>query len=120
MSTIKVNTLEEATAGGATYYTAKAWVNWNGTGTVAVRGSGGVSSITDNSTGIYTVNYATAEADANYSLSGIGANGNNQQAYWKITTTGGFPDTANQYNTAGVQVGSNQADHKYCNIQVIR
>jgi len=47
--------------------TLKAWVNFNGTGTVAIRASGNVSSITDNGTGSYTVNFTTAMADANYS-----------------------------------------------------
>lgn len=45
---------------------AKAWVNFNGTGTVAIRASYNVSSITDNGTGSYTVNFTTALADANY------------------------------------------------------
>ena len=46
--------------------TCKAWVNFNGTGTVAIRASYNVSSITDNGTGDYTVNFTTALADANY------------------------------------------------------
>lgn len=45
---------------------ALAWVNFNGTGTVAIRSSYNVSSITDNGTGYYTVNFATALPDANY------------------------------------------------------
>ena len=45
----------------------RAWVNFNGTGTVAIRASFNVSSITDNGTGDYTVNFATAMSDANYS-----------------------------------------------------
>ena len=49
---------------------AKAWVNFNGTGTVAIRTSFNVSSITDNGTGLYTVNFATALPDANYSVVG--------------------------------------------------
>ncbi len=44
----------------------KAWVNFNGTGTVAIRASGNVSSITDNGEGDYTVNFTTAMPDANY------------------------------------------------------
>jgi hypothetical protein len=48
-------------------YACRAWVNFNGTGTVAIRASGNVSSITDNGTGDYTVNFATALQDANYS-----------------------------------------------------
>ena len=50
----------------ATAYGCRAWVNFNGTGTVAIRGSGNVSSITDNGTGDYTVNFTTAMVDANY------------------------------------------------------
>jgi hypothetical protein len=53
-------------SGSAPVYAARAWVNFNGTGTVAIRGSGNVSSITDNGTGDYTVNFTTAMADANY------------------------------------------------------
>ena len=48
----------------------RAWVNFNGTGTVAIRASFNVSSITDNGTGDYTVNFTTAMPDANYSVSG--------------------------------------------------
>jgi hypothetical protein len=50
--------------------TAKAWVNFNGTGTVAIRAAFNVSSITDNGTGDYTVNFTTALADTNYVFSG--------------------------------------------------
>jgi hypothetical protein len=46
----------------------RAWVNFNGTGTVAIRASFNVSSITDNGTGDYTVNFTTAMPDANYSV----------------------------------------------------
>ena len=52
----------------ATAYGCRAWVNFNGTGTVAIRGSGNVSSITDNAVGDYTVNFTTALTDANYSV----------------------------------------------------
>ena len=55
--------------GGSTLYpqfACRAWVNFNGTGTVAIRASGNVSSITDNGVGDYTVNFTTAMADANY------------------------------------------------------
>ena len=52
--------------GSAPIYAARAWVNFNGTGTVAIRASGNVSSITDNGQGSYTVNFTTAMPDANY------------------------------------------------------
>jgi len=48
-------------------YGCRAWVNFNGTGTVAIRASGNVTSITDNGTGDYTINFATAMPDATYS-----------------------------------------------------
>ncbi len=74
--------------GTAPVYAARAWVNFNGTGTVAIRASGNVSSITDNGTGNYTVNFTTAMSDANYAASviytaGIGATGfaSNGQVY---------------------------------------
>jgi hypothetical protein len=54
-------------SGSAPSYSARAWVNFNGTGTVAIRASGNVSSITDNGTGDYTVNFTTAMPDINYS-----------------------------------------------------
>jgi hypothetical protein len=51
-------------------YGCRAWVNFDGTGTVAIRQSGNVSSITDNGTGDYTVNMTNALTDANYAVSG--------------------------------------------------
>jgi hypothetical protein len=48
--------------------TPKVWVNFNGTGVVAVRASFNVSSITDNGVGDYTINFATALVDANYAV----------------------------------------------------
>jgi len=55
----------------ATVYGCRAWVNFNGQGTPAIRADGNVTSITDNGTGNYTVNFTTAMPDANYSLSGF-------------------------------------------------
>jgi uncharacterized protein (DUF4415 family) len=52
--------------GAAPTYACRAWVNFNGTGTVAIRESGNVSSLTDNGTGQYTINFTTAMPDANY------------------------------------------------------
>jgi hypothetical protein len=54
----------------ATAYGCRAWVNFNGTGTVAILASGNVSSITDRAVGQYTVNFATAMPDANYASLG--------------------------------------------------
>lgn len=73
MSTLRLTTI--ANQGGTSSVpsdtvisgSAKAWVNFNGTGTVAIRAAFNVSSITDNGTGNYTVNFSTAMVDANYS-----------------------------------------------------
>jgi hypothetical protein len=76
MSTLKTNTLSNVAGTASTAIenaingSAKAWVNFNGTGTVAIRASYNVTSITDNGTGDYTVNFTNAFADANYSLVG--------------------------------------------------
>ena len=80
-------------SGSAPSYTCRAWVNFDGTGTVAIRASGNVSSITDNGTGVYAVNFTTAMPDANYCLVlsseiGGGAGGFNG------TTTSPAPSTS--------------------------
>jgi len=64
-------------------FLARAWVNFNGAGTVSIRGNGNVSSITDNGEGDYTVNFTTAMPDANYCFN-LSANDNG--------TTGGMTD----------------------------
>jgi len=55
----------------ATAYGCRAWVNFDGKGSDGIRGSGNVSSITDNAMGDYTINFSTAMPDANYATSGI-------------------------------------------------
>ena len=72
MSTLKVTNIQD-TAGGHSMSTegiyngvAKVWVNFNGTGTVAIRGDYNVNTISDNGTGDYTINFSTALTDANY------------------------------------------------------
>jgi len=68
MSTLRVDTIENSSGGSAINVpgAAKAWVNFNGTGTVAIRASFNVSSITDNGTGDYTVNFTNELEDNSY------------------------------------------------------
>ena len=78
--TAKADVLQSSTAGVAPQFNdgngtqtgtlCRAWVNFNGTGTVAIRASFNVSSITDNGTGNYTVNFTNAMPDASYQVSG--------------------------------------------------
>ena len=67
MATAESTLAQFNASGSAPVYACRAWVNFNGTGTVAIRASGNVTSITDNGTGDYTVNFTTAMPDTNYS-----------------------------------------------------
>jgi len=70
LTTPNIDSAQFATVSGtAPIYPCRAWVNFNGAGTVAINGSGNVSSITDGGTGTYTVNFTTAMSDTNYSTS---------------------------------------------------
>ena len=72
LNTVNItNGTDSITVEGAVKGSAKAWVNFNGTGVVAIRASFNVSSITDNGTGDYTVNFTTAMPDANYAAVGM-------------------------------------------------
>ena len=66
----QVKTATNAT-GDAPVFACRAWVNFDGTGTPSIRASGNVSSVTRITTGRYTVNFATAMPDTNYSFVGI-------------------------------------------------
>ena len=83
----------------ATAYGCRAWVNFNGTGTPAIRGSGNVSSITDNGTGDYTVNFTTAMPDANYATTGTAGNPSGQQSGQTVQPI------SDAYNTGSVRIG---------------
>jgi len=76
--------------GSAPLYACRAWVNFDGTGTLAVSASGNVTSVTDNGTGDYTVNFTNAMADANYSIvasaNNVGVVGENSNNVLRTTT----------------------------------
>jgi hypothetical protein len=84
-----------AAPGLAPRYACRAWVNFNGTGVVAIRAAGNVSSITDGGIGDYTVNFTTAMPDADYSV--VSMAGGFGQA---VTSLGGSPSLT----VSGVQV----------------
>jgi hypothetical protein len=87
---------------------AKAWVNFNGTGTVAIRASFNVSSITDNGTGDYTVNFTTAMVDANFAGVYNNAGAARYVSFFSQTTTTLRVQTANAapslFDTADVHI----------------
>ena len=69
LATPTFNSAQLATVSGtAPLYMCRAWVNFNGTGTVAINSSGNVSSITDNAVGDYTANFTTTIVDTNYAV----------------------------------------------------
>jgi hypothetical protein len=86
--------LDGAQSGSAPIYGARAWVNFDGTGTPAIRASGNISSITDNGTGDYTVNFTTAMPDANYAVSGGCGNDNNDDRIISPTFFNSAPTTS--------------------------
>ena len=93
--------------GSAPIYACRAWVNFNGTGTVAIRASGNVSSITDNGVGNYTVNFTTAIQDTNYSAIGIAKEADSVVANGNLTmiaqnTTTSTRILTNTYNAIGL------------------
>lgn len=90
--------------GTAPGYTARAWVNFNGTGTVVIRASGNVTSITDNGVGDYTVNFTTAMPDVNYSVNALVDNA--------ASNTGGVIVAASQtgsFSTSSIRILSRNA-----------
>ena len=100
-------------SGSAPSYSARAWVNFNGTGTVVIRASGNVSSITDNGVGDYTVNFSTAMADANASYlieasNGSASTGFDAGGYFTSTSAAtaiiGHPTTAAASDCSHVNV----------------
>jgi hypothetical protein len=107
----------------ATAYGCRAWVNFNGTGTVAIRASGNVSSITDNGTGDYTVNFTTAMPDANYSVVGTTAIGSGGSAT-NITSVGPRSGIASPLLTTSARVitgvNGGASDSEFVSIGIFR
>jgi len=103
----------------------RAWVNFNGTGTVAIRASFNVSSITDNGTGDYTVNFTNALPDANYSaVACIQESGGNFSSVATIKNSGTVSPTTSavRFSTFGWTAGNAGAvfDPPIVNVSIFR
>ena len=118
--------IEHSTAGSLdTSYvvqgSAKAWVNFDGTGTVAVRDSANITSLSDNGTADYTISYASSLANDDYSISGISANmGSTMSQIWiansAYVASGSFRMlTLYVSNTGG---GGGAADQTFVSVQI--
>lgn len=118
MSTVKVDTIK--TTGNVEVYTCKAWVNFNGLGTVAIRSSGNVNSITDNGTGDYTINFTNAMSDENFSMVGSGNYGN--EVNWRVPVPRVYTTSSIRINTLYADSGTNPTlyDGGLINIAVFR
>ena len=84
---------------------AKAWVNFNGTGTVAIRAAFNVSSITDNGAGDYTLNFTNALVDANYSVAGTSSANVTGNRAWVINPLDAYAPTTTTYRFTVIESG---------------
>lgn len=129
MSTVKTNNLQ-AVAGGTVVPIAdvingcaKAWVNFNGTGTPAIRASYNVASITDNGVGDYTINFSNALPDASYSMSGSAKSLDDSQGVQPANVATPFTTTAARIYTLtnlGTASGGAVVDSDIVSVQFFR
>lgn len=122
LTTPNINSAQFATVTGtAPIYPCRAWVNFNGTGTVAINASGNVSSVTDNGTGSYTVNFTTAMPDANYAYStnairGTGGNGDSIPGRNAVATT----MTTSAFKVETIDSGFSNVDSENVSVSIFR
>jgi hypothetical protein len=128
MSTLKTNTLSNVAGTASTAIenaingSAKAWVNFNGTGTVAIRASFNVTSITDNGTGDYTLNITTAISDANYNFVATcySLTTSATRGFVSNQSTANFTPTTSALRIGCIPVGGGSQDYDVVNVSVFR
>ena len=98
---------------------AKAWVNFNGTGTVAIRASYNVSSITDNSTGDYTITFTNAMADGNFAVAGSARYADNTANQMRVVSINSAGTLANAMATSSIRVNINYSNSNDEDVQVV-
>ena len=103
-------------SGEAPIYACRAWVNFNGTGTVAIRASGNVSSITDNGVGRYRVNFVTSFSDGNYAVSFTSGNFENAPT---INALGTLNQTETGLNLQTSNIGGSFLDSSSLSVSII-
>jgi len=134
MSTIAVDNITDEAGTGAPNFTngltgdgsaltgindpIKAWVNFNGTGVVAIRASDNVSSITDNGIGTYRVNFTTAMSDADYAVNFSGNNTGSFGYSFSAPANGAVPAVG--YIDVLASAGVSGADLDYAYISIFR
>jgi hypothetical protein len=98
----------------------RTWVNFNGTGTVAIRASFNVSSITDNGTGDYTVNFATTLADANYVAVLTHSNSSSNADFAILSAGQGGADPTSSTIRIRSATNGNVTDTAFANVAIFR
>ena len=106
-------------------YKCRAWVNFNGTGTVAIRASGNVSSITDNGTGGFTINFTTAMPDIDYTVTQCVGNVGSYGTFVNINLNNDGPvtesvPTVNNFKISTLNQPGSYVDPKYISLAVFR
>jgi hypothetical protein len=102
----------------AAAYGCRAWVNFSGTGTVTIRASGNVSSITDNGVGDYTVNFTTAMPDVNYAVMGMGML--NRRIQYQSATFGTGIQSTTACSIRNTDSGTTVQDDQCINVAIFR
>lgn len=120
LTTPNIDSSQVATVSGtAPLYMARAWVNFNGTGTVAIRGSANVSSITDVATGQYAVNFSTAMVDANYCTNVTGTHNSGVYVAWGAISNA-TPPTSSAVRVDFNANGGALTDIQFAQVSVFR
>lgn len=127
LTTPNIDSAQVATVSGtAALYFCRSWVNFNGTGTIAIRASGNVSSITDGGVGIYRVNFTTSMPDVNFattaSVAGAGSVNNSTCAFLVNATSASVQTSNVAYVDVWCYHPGNQAaqDNVWCSVSVFR
>lgn len=104
MSTIKVDAIQDTSGKG--FYPARAWINFNGQGTISIRDDENFSSITDNGTGSYNASYTNSRANANYCAQVSCKELSTNATTSVVALIGGLQTIANSYTTSTLGIGT--------------
>jgi len=132
MSTLSVATVKSLSSAAPVFQNssgtekgqlAKAWIRFNGTGTIAITDSFNISSITDKGTGNYGINYTNAMSNANYSIGGFShRNGSGGRVLCHIDTVDTATTTAYEFVISGTLNGQNvglaNVDVNFISVQI--
>ena len=122
LTTPNINSAQIPTVSGtAPLYMCRAWVNFKGTATVTILASGNVTSITDNGTGDYTINFTTAMPDANYFVSNGGSgNGTGAPGSFVFVLKGTTAPTTNAVRIASIYINGSFQDGDPIGVAIFR